>query len=427
MKRHRIQIFAVMIAMACLLYHQYQTYTNRPLPEGRKVVVCIPTYGQSLALGEEAVRVTDFERLKDDYDGRILTENLDYRFGYFENNKVKKFFKKLFHYQKRAFELSVYRMAESLATQLGNDTLICIFAGGQGTTMLQDLSRGTEPYNRFLDNIKTAHEKATKLGWQFYVPAICWMQGESDIAEYPDTDYKQLLRQFCSDINRDVQAITHQTTPVCFISYQTNAVARASQFDAHSYDCREVAVPQALMELIRDDSLFWPSGPIYHYTYAREAIHIDGVSQNRLGQLAAKSALRIIRHQEHLYGLMPTQPTTEGNDIVLSFRVPCPPLRLDTVNVSKADNYGFNVVTKRGTDILVSVSVGDSIVRLTCSQPPSGCKLRYAVNGELGKSGCLHGPRGNLRDSQGDADSIAVAGQTFPKHNWCYQFEALVP
>ena len=33
---------------------------------GHKVVVCIPVYGQSYALGEEATRITDFDFLKDE-------------------------------------------------------------------------------------------------------------------------------------------------------------------------------------------------------------------------------------------------------------------------------------------------------------------------------------------------------------------------
>ena len=36
-----------------------------------KVVICIPVFGQSLALGEEAVRITDFDSLRIKYDGRI--------------------------------------------------------------------------------------------------------------------------------------------------------------------------------------------------------------------------------------------------------------------------------------------------------------------------------------------------------------------
>ena len=53
----------------------------------------------------------------------------------------------------------------------------------------------------------------------------------------------------------------------------------------------------------------------------------------------------------------------------------------------------------------------------------SGLIHIFKLNGEKMKSGRLHGPRGNLRDSQGDSITITVQGQTFPIHNWCYQFD----
>ena len=78
------------------------------------------------------MRITDFDSLKNRYNGRIVTENLDYNFGYFDGQEWKQGLKRILHYQKKSFELSVYSMAESLATQLGEDTMICIFPGGAG-------------------------------------------------------------------------------------------------------------------------------------------------------------------------------------------------------------------------------------------------------------------------------------------------------
>ena len=122
--------------------------------DSHKTVLCIPVYGQSLALGEEAERITDFDSLANYADGRIVTENLDHQFGYFENDELKEFAKKLVGYQKRAFELSVYNMAKVLADSTGSDTLICIFPGGQGATAIANLSKGTKPYQKFIEDIK---------------------------------------------------------------------------------------------------------------------------------------------------------------------------------------------------------------------------------------------------------------------------------
>lgn len=77
-----------------LFFCFYNYYKNRNTLEGKKVVLCIPVYGQSLALGEEAIRITDFDSLRIKYDGRIVTENLDYSFGYLDDELSRQHFKK---------------------------------------------------------------------------------------------------------------------------------------------------------------------------------------------------------------------------------------------------------------------------------------------------------------------------------------------
>ena len=373
-----------------------------------KTVVCVPVFGQSLALGEEASRITDFDSLADYADGRIVTENLDHQFGYFENVELKEFAKKLVGYQKRAFELSVYNMAKVLADSTGSDTLICIFPGGQGATAIADLSKGTKPYQKFIEDIKSAYEKATENGWKFVIPAICWMQGESDIVNYPDTDYKQMLQQIRNDMNADISSITKQNENIPFVCYQANSLTRAEHFKARDYDCTETYVPQTFVELLRDDSCFWASGPTYPYTCVNEKIHIDAIGQQSIGALAAKSVLGILRGRERFRGLIPVRVTSQDSSVTIHFNVPCPPLSIDTIQVAKAEHYGFSVINKQNQNIAKSVVVGGDHVIINCTEAPNDCHIRYAINGDYMKSGNLHGPRGNLRDSVG---------------NWCYQFD----
>lgn len=388
-----------------------------------KTVICIPVYGQSLALGEEAIRITDFDTLAAYADGRIVTENLDHQFGYFDNDNIKQWAKKSIGYQKRAFELSLYSMAQQLVDNTGNDTLVCIFPGGQGATAIANLSKGTPPYQRFIDNIKTAYEKATEQGLTFTIPAICWMQGESDIEDYPKTDYNQMLRQIREDMIADINKITHQNADISFICYQANSLTRAKQFNACNYDCRETYVPQTFVNLITEDENFWASGPTYPYDCVDERIHIDAIGQQCIGALAAKSILDIISGKEHFKGLIPLEVTTHDTIVSIHMNVPCPPLVIDTVMVSKADNYGFSVINHNNQNIAKSIVVeGDSII-IHCRESSKDCRIRYAVNGDYLKSGRHHGPRGNLRDSQGDSFTITIQGKEYPIHNWCYQFD----
>jgi hypothetical protein len=374
-------------------------------------------------LGEEADLITNFDSLSTMADGRIVTENLDHDFGFFDNDKKKQWAKKILNYTKRTFELSVYGMAESMSNQLGHDTLICVFPGGQGGTAILRLNKGNWCYHRFLENIENAYQTAVDRGWNFSVPAICWMQGESDLFDYTDTDYKKALKQFARDINEDVKQITHQQQDIRIICYQTNLLTNAAYFQEDSFDCREIAVPQAMMELVRDDTLFWASGPTYPYNFARELKHIDGVGQKRLGHLAAVSVMGIIRGTARFRGLVPQTCTSNNNEVQISFNVPHPPLVFDTIAVKNPSYYGFSVITPDNRNIIQSVFLKDDTITLYCSESVSGCKVRYAVNGEKLKSGWEKGPRGNLRDSQGDSLKVDVLGKTYPIHNWCYQFE----
>ena len=364
-------------------------------------MICVPVYGQSLALGEEAERLTDFDSLAVYAGGRIVTENMDHRFGYFDNDSKKQWAKKLIRYQKRAFELSVYRMAQELADHTGTDTLICIFPGGQGATAIAHLSKGTPPYNKFMEDIETAYNTAKENGWDFVLPAVCWMQGESDIADYPDTNYRQLLIRIWQDMDEDIRRITHQQDTIQFICYQPNSLTRAPQFKADNYWCQETAVPQTFTDLLQAHPYFWASGPTYPYACVGEKIHIDAAGQQQVGMLAARSVLDILRQGDRQRGLIPLSTTVDRQDVVIRFNVPVPPLTIDTVQVTKADHYGFSVIDQQGRDIVQDVLVTGDSIRIHCAASPIGCKARYAVNGEYMKSGHLHGPRGNIRDAKG--------------------------
>ena len=411
------------IAIGAIYVYNQIVYGDK-IPDGHKVMVCIPVYGQSLALGEQADRITDFEEMVKQANGRILSEYLDYAFGFYDAKHIdKQGWKKFLHYRARSYELSVYGMSEALASILNEDTIICVFPSGAGMSAIDVINKPCLEYSKFIAEMENAYQKAQSRGWDFYVPAICWMQGESDIIDYTTYDYKSLLKQFQQDVEKDIKAITHQKNSIPFICYQSNVLTMASNFNPQNYNSIETRVAQCFVDLIQNDSLFWASGPTYPYSFVEEALHIDGYGQKQVGNLAAISALRIIRGEEKFRGLIPLEITSAGNNAIIHMNVPTPPLKIDTTKVKSIKNYGFSVITKEGRDIANSISIkGDSVI-IACSQSPVDCKVRYAVNGEKMKSGYEHGPRGNLRDSQGDTKVITIKGKEYPLHNWCYQFD----
>ena len=214
-----------------------------------------------------------------------------------------------------------------------------------------------------------------------------------------------------NDMNTDIKNVTHQKEDIRMISYQCSTITKAEKYVPNNYDGTEGRTPTAQMELIRDDSLIWASGPTYPCDFVREHLHIDAKGQQFIGKLAAQSALGIIRKGERRIGLVPLSYEVEGNDIFIHFNIPCPPLYLDTINVKKADNFGFNVIRKDNEDIISEVQIEDDVVILHCVESPKNCKIRYGINGDYLKGGRNIGPRGNLRDSEKAL------------FNWCLLFE----
>ena len=85
MKQFRKILIAVGFLIVCFgLYTIAVIIHDRPSLEGHKTVICIPVYGQSYALGEEAKRITNYDSLRFNYDGRIVTEKMNYVFGYYD-------------------------------------------------------------------------------------------------------------------------------------------------------------------------------------------------------------------------------------------------------------------------------------------------------------------------------------------------------
>jgi hypothetical protein len=119
--------------------------------------------------------------------------------------------------------------------------------------------------------------------------------------------------------------------------------------------------------------------------------------------------------------------TASGSTVSAKFRVPKPPLVLDTIHVTNPGQYGFSLVTATGIEIglrSVSVSSADTVTIVARRPVPVGAKLRYAFKG--GVSGSKTGPRGNLRDSQGDTLVFDPTGINKRMDNWCVIFEATI-
>ena len=377
-----------------------------------KVVVCVPVYGQSLAMGEESELVTDIDGLTDKWNGRLVGEGLDDEFGYYEDRSWKKKIKRLIRYDNRRYENSAFAMGEALAGAFGKDTMVCVFADGRGGTAIAHLIKGSDPYDALMQDIQKSYDEARNRGMEFFVPTVCWMQGESDMFDYTRVEYHKLLRQFAIDVNRDIKKITGQKRDVKIVGYQSCCLAKCYKFNPESYDCYEISVPQAQMQLIRDDSLFVAGTPVYFLDFVDDRIHLDGKSQTVVGRYNAAAVLDIVRQENSRRGLYPIDVNSEGKMTTIEFNDYDGTLEFDTINVNKVKNYGFSVITPDNKDIAQKVSIVDNKIVIECNDDTKGCRVRYGANGEKNKSGRRLGARGNL---------VRRCPSALPA--WCYMFD----
>ena len=76
------------------------------------------------------------------------------------------------------------------------------------------------------------------------------------------------------NFNKAIKEITRQENDVRMICYQTNVVTKGSKYRQDNYHAKETLAPESQMELIRDDTLFWASCPVYPFSFVRENLHI---------------------------------------------------------------------------------------------------------------------------------------------------------
>ena len=372
--KNQYKIIATIILMVVIVLVSVAYYVLRAdrLPKG-SVVYIVPVYGQSLALGEETTLITDIDDYGDKTNHRVKSEFLNERIGYYADKLWKQRFKSIFGIEHRHFETSVFGLSECFVRQIPNkNVFLCTFPAGQGETQISLLGKGTQPYQKLIDEIRMVYEKASAQGAKVVMPAFCWMQGENDLVWNTKYDYAALLRKFRKDVEQDVKAITHQKQSVSCILYQTNSLTLTKeQMNPDNYQCRQIMIPEQQRQLIMNDKHFSASGPVYPYNVMRNYVHIDAYGQKQMGWLEGLTLYRL-KHGEHFIGLQPLSAFRHQDTIIVKMNVPVPPLALDTITVAKAKHYGFSVVSQYNQDILRDVQIKGNLVYLICKMNSVG-------------------------------------------------------
>ena len=91
--------------------------------------------------------------------------------------------------------------------------------------------------------------------------------------------------------------------------------------------------------------------------------------------------------------------------------------------VKNPGHFGFTVRNAAGNKIIIKKIeiIQGNAVKIVCANTPSS--VSYAINGISKKAGRQEGPRGCLRDSQGDSIIFDPEGTNWKLHNWAPIFK----
>ncbi|CAI2000138.1 Uncharacterised protein [Serratia ficaria] len=330
---------------------------------------------------------------------------------------------------------ATHKLVESIEEETGlsfeqQDSIYVASAPGSGGQPLINLVKGTVPYARSLDHTRNSVRLAAAAGRTFAELAMLFRQGESDYRDQTAREsYLTILLQYYSDYQSDKKEITGQLFDIILITYQlsthraysrTNPTIALALRDAALMGKSEIAYPGYIGD-------YYPSDHIHG---TPETYFMFSQYEGRMIYKKRKDLIAGITDRIHRLDVI--DEVRQGVFTMLYFNVPTPPLVFDVEWVTAAENMGFYIRDKNSytvVEIITAVEIsGPDRVRITTSRPLLESEIVTYGWGKAGDpltNGRTTGPRGNLRDSEGDLPGESYtdgAGVLRKLHNWCVIF-----
>ncbi|RSC83151.1 hypothetical protein [Escherichia coli] len=185
-------------------------------------------------------------------------------------------------------------------------------------------------------------------------------------------------------------------------------------------------IPMALLELAQTRENVYLTNPMYIHDYT-DGAHLTARSSYIQGLYISVMEKRALVDGKAAKPLMPVSHQRQGRAATVWLN-PVGRLSFDTSIVSDPGNYGFRLLHPDTRAIIPLTSLNiryDAVTVSTAADIPAGAILQYAFHGgTTGQSpGRLTGPRGCLRDSQGDIISFTLNSEVIRMDNYCVMFE----
>lgn len=228
-------------------------------------------------------------------------------------------------------ETHIYSMLQSIQEKVGGTWLVA--PCGRGDQSIEDLTKGTEPYNNGITMRDGAIAAASGLGFgDVTIPFSTWIQGESDVANDLEW-YRNEMYAYISSLNIDFSSLSgSKSIPVFTTQIGTSgSVAFASgELDiSNSHPSVYMAGPN------------WPISRLYPST-TTDYTHLNAQGYIHLGNMIAACVEQVVyRNLSNYKPLQPKAVKVAGSTLQIEFHVPFGELTVDTTTFPEAPMLGI--------------------------------------------------------------------------------------
>lgn len=341
-------------------------------------------------------------------------------------------------------ESSVETMASALANSFVNHVeaangmdgrKLILNAGGVGGERIQNLTKGTAPYNDLIRQIRWCHTVNQQDGREYAPDYIVWIQGEANAADgMSGTEYKQRLSQLRTDIEADLADIRDASKPLQMMVYQM----ASHGFYVGTEEHPSVEIPLAHLAISHEDDNIHCFGPNYMFA-GSDNVHKTNHGYRQMGLQADKAIRHHMTTGEKFRPLEPVSFRRISDTVVVGrFHVPVLPMVFDDSVVTQLPD-GQNGIEAWDDDGRVPLVATEIIagcqLKVTASRPFVGDVYiaagytpdnRGPITDNRYKewfAGPVTGVRTTLRDSDpATTELTGLDGKPYPRHNYCVHF-----
>ncbi|WP_431281673.1 hypothetical protein ACQW02_20010 [Humitalea sp. 24SJ18S-53] len=304
---------------------------------------------------------------------------------------------------------------------------------GVGGRSIAALSRGASPdlFDRLVTCATAAKAIADAATQTYAVPAMLYAQGQQDYGDgTTEATFKAATGQLFDDFAEYVcGGVAGQTRPPAIFLLQPGGIWTA--------DALQLAMGMASLELAEERGNVFCVGPDYPVT--DKGGHLTSNGYRWLGQQVGKVMYRVLVRGQDWRPLSPISATWRGQQCLVSFYVPEPPLVFDLPYVGlTATTYvgkGFYAYDDDGAVTIAEAEIaGDAVVSLSLARAVVGdLRIRYAGSATYSGQGCLRDSDAtvasenyeyNAGTGQGAGENLAaLIDEPYPLHNWSVAFD----